>query len=207
MSDRTVRAAGREAPLQELGHGEDLRAHVERDHDPAQDEQAPGVELVVGHGHAVGRARAGQADEVLGADVRGEDGGADDEPAEVAAGQEVLGRGLLLLAHDLPGDAEDDHEIDEDDDPVEGFQYAHVRSFSAGCTAAADSTPAQRPLERAFFGKLISSAMFGVSPPAPAPPGTCESGFPPRSGGPPLHHGGLEVDTPRRLTMSSLSKK
>ena len=89
--ERQHRPGGRrEAPLQELGHGEDPRAHVERHHDPAEDEQAPGVELVVGHGHAVGRARPGQADEVLGPDVRGEDGGADDEPAEVPSGQEVV---------------------------------------------------------------------------------------------------------------------
>ena len=118
-----------EAPLQELGHGEDLRAHVERHHDPAEDEQAPGVELVMGHGHAVGRAGPGQADEVLGPDVRGENGGADDEPAEVASGQEVVRRGPLLLAHDLPGQAEDDAEVDEDDDPVKGLEDAHDLSF------------------------------------------------------------------------------
>ena len=125
----------REAALQELGHGEDLGAHVERHEHPGQHEQAPGVELVVGHGHTVGRAGPGQADEVLGADVRGEDRGADDEPAEVAPGQEVIGRGPLLLQHDLPGHAEDDGEIDEDDDPVDRMQDAHDRSFAAGGAA------------------------------------------------------------------------
>ena len=130
--ERQDRPGGRrEAPLQELGHGEDLRAHVERHHDPAQDEQAPGVELVMGHGDAVGRARAGQADEVLRPDIRSEDRGADDQPAQVAAGQEVIGRGPLLLPHDLPGQAQDDGEVDEDDDPIERFQHAHVRSFVA----------------------------------------------------------------------------
>ena len=48
------------------------------------------MQFVVGHGHAVGTAGAGQADQVLGADVRGEDRGADDEPAQVAPGQEVV---------------------------------------------------------------------------------------------------------------------
>ncbi len=161
----------REAPLQELGHGEDPRAHVERHHDPAQDEQAPGVQFIVGHGHAVGRARTGQADEVFGPDVRGEDGGPDDEPAEVAAGQEVLVGGVLLLAHDLPGQAQDDPEIGGDDDPVEGFQHAHVRSLGAGCAAGADFTSPRSFHERTIVGTPSSRLSSGYRP-LPPPTGS-----------------------------------
>ncbi|MHC4185371.1 MAG: hypothetical protein ACYSR4_05500 [Planctomycetota bacterium] len=42
------------------------------------------------HSDAVGGAGAGQADQVLGADVGCKDGCADNEPAEVAAGKEVI---------------------------------------------------------------------------------------------------------------------
>ena len=69
------------------------------------------MQLVMGHRHAVLGARAGQAHDVLRADVRGEDRGADDPPAEIAAGQEVIGRGVLASADDPPGHAEEECEI------------------------------------------------------------------------------------------------
>ena len=43
------------------------------------------------------RARAGQADEVLGGDVRDEERGADGEPADVAAGEKVVRRSVRPL--------------------------------------------------------------------------------------------------------------
>ena len=113
----------------------------------------------MGHGDAVRRARAREADEVLGADVRGEDGRADDEPAEVASGQEVIGRGPLLLAHDLPGEAEDDREIDEDDGPVERFQHAHVRSLVARCVVGPDFTSAHSSL-KVFFSMRLGAGLL-----------------------------------------------
>ena len=73
-------------------------ADVERHHHPAEHQQAPGVQLVVGHGHAALGARAGQAHQVLRADVRGEDGRPDDHPAHVPAGQEVVARRVLAAA-------------------------------------------------------------------------------------------------------------
>ena len=93
-----VAARHREAPLEELRHREDERAHVERHEHPGEHEQTPGVQLVVRQRHAVLGARAGQADDVLGADVGGENRGADDPPAQIATGQEVVGGGVLVLA-------------------------------------------------------------------------------------------------------------
>ena len=117
-----VARAGGEAPFEKLRHGEDQRAGVERHEHPRQHQQAPGVQLVMRHRHAVLGARAGQADDVLRADVRGEDGRADDPPAEVAAGQEVVGGGVLGPADDPPGDAEQDAEVEGNRQPVEAGQ-------------------------------------------------------------------------------------
>ncbi len=109
----------REPALQELRHRVDLRPHVEGHEDPPEHEQAPGVEFVMRHRHAARRARAGQADQVLGADVRGEDRSADDQPAQVAPGQEVV-VGRVLHAPHHPGDErEQQAEVGEDDQPVE----------------------------------------------------------------------------------------
>ncbi len=110
------------AALEELGHGEDAAREVERHEDPAQQEQDErGEDLELADRDAARGAGAGQPHQVLGADVGGEERGADHEPADVAAGQEVVGRGLLsrLLPPRGPGrDAEDDEEVEADDDPV-----------------------------------------------------------------------------------------
>jgi len=78
-------------------------------------------ELVAGAG-------PGEADEVFGADVGGEEGGADYEPADVAAGEEVAGGGLAgKFGADggADGYAEDSDEVECDDDPVQGIELAH----------------------------------------------------------------------------------
>jgi len=50
----------------------------------------------VRHSHSGGGSVSGQADDVFGTDVGGEERGADDEPACVAPGEEVVGcRGYL----------------------------------------------------------------------------------------------------------------
>ncbi len=107
------------------GTGEHFRPHVERHHHPPQHQEAPGVQLVVGHGHAVRRPRPGQPHEVLGADVRGEDRCADDEPPEVPPGQKVIGRGILPLPDHPPGKAEDDAEVGGDHQPVDATENGH----------------------------------------------------------------------------------
>ena len=60
------------------------------------------MELIVRERDAAGRPRAREADEVLGADVRGEDGRADDEPAEAAAREEIVFRRVLVVVEDPP---------------------------------------------------------------------------------------------------------
>ncbi len=112
----------REAPFEELRHGEDQRARVERHEHPGQHQQAPRVQFVMRHRHAVLRARPGQPDDVLRSDIRGEDRRADDPPAEVAPGEEVVRRGVLGPAHDPPGDAQQDAEVERDCQPVEAGQ-------------------------------------------------------------------------------------
>src|ERR1035441_182758 len=68
------------------------------------------------------RARPGQPDNVLRANVRGEDGCADYPPAEVAAGQEVVGSSVLGPAHDPPGHAQQYPEVEGNRQPVEAGQ-------------------------------------------------------------------------------------
>src|SRR6266581_8548807 len=86
-----------EAALQEFGHGEDHGAHVEGYEDPGQNQEAPGVQFVVGHGHAAGRAGTRKADDVFGSDIGSENGSADDPPTEIAPGEEIVGGGVLSL--------------------------------------------------------------------------------------------------------------
>src|ERR1022692_1451054 len=117
-----------EAAHQEFRHGEDHGAHVERHEDPAQHQQGPGVQLVVRHGDAAGGAGAGQPHDVLRADVGGEDGGADDPPAQVAAGEEVIGGGVLGAADHPRGHAQQNAEVDRD---CEALQRGDARL--AGC--------------------------------------------------------------------------
>ena len=106
-------AAGRiEAPFEKLRHREHLRPHVERHEHPRQHQQAPGMQLVMRHGHAVGRTRPGQAHQVLRTDVRCEDRTADDPPAQIASRQEVVVSRVTVLQNDPPGQAEQDRKVD-----------------------------------------------------------------------------------------------
>ena len=109
----------REAPLEELRHRVDARPDVERHQHPAEHQQAPGVQLVVRERDAAGGAGAGQADEVLRADVGREDRRADHEPAEVAAGQEVVVGGVPSAPDDPPRHCEQQGEVGQHDEPVE----------------------------------------------------------------------------------------
>ena len=111
--------------LQELRHGEHAAAHVEGHEHPAEQQYEPGMQLVVTHHHATVGGRAGETDDVLRADVGSEDRGADDEPAHMTAGQEVVGGRLRLLAHDPRRDTEKHRKINTDDDPVECSENGH----------------------------------------------------------------------------------
>ena len=107
------------AALEELRHGEDHRAHVKRHKDPRQNQKAPGVQFVVGHGHAAGGTGTREADDVFRSDIRSENGSADDPPAEIAASEEIVSSRILCLANDPPGDTQQDAEVKSDHQPVE----------------------------------------------------------------------------------------
>ncbi len=124
-------AGGIEPPFQELGHGEDLRPHVERDQHPPQNQQTPRVQFVMGHRHAVGGAGARQADQMLRADVRSEDRGPHHPPAKIPAGQEVVVGRVLVLGDHPPGDAQQQAKIPGDYYPVQCF-HGRVLSNCGG---------------------------------------------------------------------------
>ena len=143
--EREHGARGRRvALLEELGRREDARAQVEGREHPAQHDAEVRVQLPVRERHARAGAGAGQADQVLGADVGREDRGADEEPAGVPAGQEVVLGVLLLLQRHPDGDAGDHREIDRDDGPVEpreGDRCARPHG-RGGLWHKGDATPA-----------------------------------------------------------------
>ena len=126
----------REAALEELGHRVDARAHVEGHHHPAEHQQAPRVQLEVRQRHAARGARAGEADEVLGADVRREDRGADHHPAQMTAGEEVVVHGGAIAQNRPPREAEQQGEVGPHGDPVER-RHGAVDSIRRGRLQAA----------------------------------------------------------------------
>src|SRR5580700_2271627 len=67
-------------------------------------------------------AGAGEADEMLGGNIRNEQGGADEKPSDVAAGEEIF-FGAALLQGKIQADAEDDGEIDADNDEIKGCEW------------------------------------------------------------------------------------
>jgi hypothetical protein len=55
---------------------------------------------------------------MLGANIRGEDGCADDPPTKVASGQEVVGGFVFAFLDDPPRDATQNREVNQDHQPV-----------------------------------------------------------------------------------------
>ena len=118
--------AGREAPLQELGHGVDAVPDVEgQEEDDERHDAVDGHPLEAADRHADREAAAGEADEVLGRDVRREHRGADEGPAQLPPRQEVALR-PGLPAHDHEADEEHGREVGGDDEPVERLQVMCV---------------------------------------------------------------------------------
>ena len=94
-----------EAALEELRHREHVGAQIKRDEHPSENQQdQAGQPLEVSDRQSGARARAGQADEVLGRNVRHEQRRADRKPSHVAAGEEVVG-GSALFAREIQADA------------------------------------------------------------------------------------------------------
>ena len=120
------RCAG-EPALEELGRREYSGAQVERHQHPAEHQQAPGVQLIVGQRDPAGRACSRESDEVLRPDVRSEDGGADHEPSEAATRKEVVLCSVLVVVQDPPCQTRKRNEVRQNDQPVES---RHTRSVT-----------------------------------------------------------------------------
>jgi hypothetical protein len=73
------------------------------------------------HRHAGRGALPGQADDVFGADVGSEYGGADGDEAGITARQKLIDA-ILLMSAVPPGHGPDEEEVQDDDDPVERSQ-------------------------------------------------------------------------------------
>jgi len=120
-----------EAPLEELGHRGDAALVVEREEHPAHHDEHPCVQLPVRLAEARRRARPREADQVLGADVRGEDRRADREPPDrPAAEEEVLARFDLVLAQRHVDDARKERKVARDDQPVDECHDLFLLSLS-----------------------------------------------------------------------------
>src|SRR3569833_2480705 len=81
--------------------------------------------------HTVFRARARETDDVLGTDVRSKDGCADDPPAEIAAGEEVIRGGILVLADHPPGNAQQKTEIECKHDPIDSLESGMIGVYNS----------------------------------------------------------------------------
>ena len=123
--ERQDRARGRAvAALEILREGGDAGPEVERGEDQAEDDQEKrGQPLEVAEHHPLAEAGAGEAGEVDGGDVGGEQGQPDGEPAEGSTRQEVPGARRALVTGEPEADPGDAREVGDDDrhvDPVNG---------------------------------------------------------------------------------------
>src|SRR6266576_3269179 len=138
------------------------------------------MQLVMRERDAARRAGARQTDNMLGTDVGREDGGPDQEPAEIAAGQEVVIRRVSVAPSNPPGDAEQHGEIQSDDDPIEAGHCAprlHVAdSLSRKAIRRCPMTLSRRNapklgLGAGAFALLPTPALTGAVHLAPRPAG------------------------------------
>ena len=104
--------------FQEFRHRIDHAPLIERHEHPAEDEDDPALDLPVRLCHTGGRTGAGKADQVLGSDVRSEDGGSDGEPGGGTVVKEILSGSLFLLAGDIEAYPYHSEEEQPDDNPV-----------------------------------------------------------------------------------------
>src|SRR5207253_181367 len=84
----------------------------------------------------------GETDEVLGADVGGEDGRPDDEPAQVAAGEKVIVGGVPVHPNRPPSESEQQAEVQQNDQPVP------ARHRAPSPRSGGESTPHARPVKK-----------------------------------------------------------
>lgn len=128
---------GVEAELEVLRDGVDaaLEEHGKEEETDA-DECDGGHPLVGGDGEAdlaVGGG-TGHADHLLGGDVGGDEGEADEGPGQAAPGEEVVAGGVFLAPGFPEADADDGGGEDDEDDDVDGLQVH-------GCTSVRHGEP------------------------------------------------------------------
>src|SRR5882724_10653977 len=95
------------------------------------------------------RARSGQPDEMFGGNIGNEQRGADGEPADVAAGQEII-LGAASLAGKIKADAENNDEVDRDD-----------RDIHSGKVSVRDRS--RRRVQHAYLLKNPSAGASGLT--------------------------------------------
>ena len=79
------------------------------------------MQLIVRHGHAVGATRTGQANQMLRADVRGENRRAHKEPPQVPSGKEIVIRRVFALSNHPSRNPQEQSEVQPNDNPIKPF--------------------------------------------------------------------------------------
>jgi hypothetical protein len=126
------------AALEELRHREHAAAQIERHEKPAEQQQhQPGDDLELRDRDAGCRSGAGKTHQVLGADIRREQRGADDEPAGIPPRkEETIGAFGALAASGHDGrDDENQHEVQRYHRPIEcrhGITPSAVSASASG---------------------------------------------------------------------------
>src|SRR5229473_1887805 len=111
-----------ETAFQEFRHGEDIATQVERHEHPAKDQQDEARQpLKMADRQSRRGASARQSDKVLRGNIRYEQGGANEKPSNIAAGQEVVFR-AAFLQRKIHADPENDREIYPDDHEIDGCE-------------------------------------------------------------------------------------
>ena len=130
---------------------------VERqEQDDERHDAVDGHPLEAADRHADGKAAAGEADEVLGRDVRREHRGADERPAQLPAREEVALR-PGLPAHDHQADEEHRREVGGDDQPVDEVER-HVSSRKHHDLSFRGTSAGRIPRESAVAGPANPSS-------------------------------------------------
>ena len=121
-----------EAAFEKFRHRKHVRPQVEGDEYPPEDEHHNARQpFEMADRQAGSGAGARQADEMLGGNVGDEQGGADGEPPNVPASQEIVFRGPFL-AREVEADGENDYEVESDDSDVDRGQRP-VRDRDLSC--------------------------------------------------------------------------
>jgi hypothetical protein len=117
--------------LEELRNSVDARSQEPRQEDEGHHDQSNGRHPFVardGQSDVVGRLPR-HADELLRGDVRGDEGEADQPPAQATSGEEI-GLAVLLMTALDDSDGDDRHDEGQENDHVEGKEFHESRFLS-----------------------------------------------------------------------------